>query len=70
MIQAGRDLKRDRAYGKEGRGLWKKSSIGEKDWLQGIGMGRGLAVERVAGRPMRGNGTMLLLNIIWKGKVA
>lgn len=30
MIQAGRDLKRDRAYGKEGRGLWKNSSIGEK----------------------------------------
>lgn len=30
VIQAGRDLKRDGAYGKEGRGLWKKSSIVEK----------------------------------------
>lgn len=42
-----------------------------KDWLQGIGVGRGLAVERVASRKAyTGNGIMLLLNIIWKGKVA
>lgn len=30
VIQAGHDLKRGGAYVKEGRDLWKKSSVGEK----------------------------------------
>lgn len=55
MIQAGRDLKRDRAYGKEeGRGLWKKSSIGEKIGSKVLAWGGAwLWKELLAGRPIR-----------------